>query len=74
MLFWLDSDFAKGVKQRCRHFMRIAQGGTEILVSKSLTDYIGIAAHSHLQCCIGMAEAMEYDRLCKEKRDSEDKT
>ena len=68
MLFWLDSDFAKGVKQRCRHFMRIAQGGTEILVSKSLTDYIGIAAHSHLQCCIGMAEAMEYTRQSKRQR------
>ena len=39
--------------------MSVSESGFKVLVSKSLTDEIGIAAHSHLQGRISMSETMK---------------
>ncbi len=49
-------------------------GCSYILVRQHLRDRIDVRPGCNLQCGVGVAEAMESDRLRKEKRTGEDKT
>ena len=68
ILFGLDCNLAKSLKQRGRNLVSITERRLEILMRQRLAYHIGITAHGHLKRRIGVAEAMESDMLVNVRR------